>query len=593
MIVDSNNLIAESNEADNAATRQLGFEAAPAPNLVMLASNIGFNPPTPTAGDRVTITALILNTGSAVAENVTVQFINVSSGRPLPIGLEQTIAMIPVGGSGMAQIAYATDDKVGDHKIQVAVDPNNLIAETNEIDNKNSVTLGVVAPPTANLLVQPNNIGFSPATPVEGNPVTVTVAIFNNGVVTAANVLVQFVDVSGGGFAPIGAKQTITTIVAGGSATTQVVYDTTNKAGERKIYVVADPHASIPETSEADNIATQTLIVAAAAAPNLVVQEANIGAAPANPGAGTLMTVTATILNSGNAEARDVSVQFADVTSSGGAIPIAGAPSGSTTIELIPAGGSATVFVLYDTRDKAGDRKLQVTVDSNNLIPESNETDNTARKTLKVAAPAAPNLAIQAGNIGFDPPTPQQGDQVTIYATVINDGNADASDVSVQFVDMTNSSAIPIGQPQTIAAIPAGGSSIAQITYDTTGMTGDRKIQVVVDPNNFIPESKESDNSIQKTLTMVTALAPNLVTQATNIGVDATTADAVLLIATIVNDGNAGRQRCDRAIYGCHASDRSAHRPAADHRRHSDWRQRRHPGKLYRGGPTHGWPGRA
>ncbi len=86
---------------------------------------------------------------------------------------------------------------------------------------------------------------------------------------------------------PIGLKaQTVERIDAGQSATAQVVYDTTGKSGERRIRVVADPHQTIVETSEADNEAAAAVMVAPPPLPNLVALETNIGFNPAAPKAG-------------------------------------------------------------------------------------------------------------------------------------------------------------------------------------------------------------------------------------------------------------------------------------------------------------------
>lgn len=538
VLVDSNNLIEESNESDNTISKLLPIGAAAAPNLVMLAQNIGFSPPDPTEGEQVTISAVVLNTGAADASDVIVQFVDYSTGRPIPIGNEQVIASIPVGGSGVAQVIMATTTQPGDHQIRVSVDPGNVIAESDETDNRNSALLTVSSPAAANLFIPASNIGFNAPNPVEGEAVSVTVTILNVGAIDAHDVLVQFVDVTDGGFVPIGAKQTIATIAPGREAKAQVTYDTKGKAGERKIYAVADPHTIIPETNEADNNATQTLSVLPQPMPNLVVAESNIGFSPSLPNAGEQVTIHATIVNNGQTDAANVTVQVLDTTNNGAT------PVGATqTISLIPAGSSGAVIVTYDTTDKPGDRKLQVIADRNNLIEETSETDNTARKTLKVTPPALANLSIQAGNIGFDPAAPEPGAQVTLFATVINDGNVAATNVAVQFFDATTTgSLIPIGQVQTIALIPAGGSGAAQVVYDTAGLSGDRKIQVTVDPNNFIPEVKKSDNTVQKSLLLAAAATPNLAVSASSIGFAATQPTAgelVNLVVTVLNDGGA------------------------------------------------------
>ena len=50
--------------------------------------------------------------------------------------------------------------------------------------------------------------------------------------------------------------------------------------------------------------------------------------------------------------------------------------------------------VQYDTTGKQGERRIQFSVDPNNTIAESNETDNKTVALLTVAPPPAPNLVI-------------------------------------------------------------------------------------------------------------------------------------------------------------------------------------------------------
>ncbi|MEZ4712989.1 MAG: CARDB domain-containing protein [Caldilineaceae bacterium] len=537
VLVDSNNLIRETNESDNEAIKTLAVTASAAPNLAVPPVTIGFAPRHPTRGDEITISAVIINNGAADAENVLVQFTDVTSGRAVPIGEQQIIDLIPTGGNGIASVKLDSSGLGGERKIRVIVDPNNFISESDETDNKGDQTVSIASPAAPNLVAQPSNITFAPPSPTEGQPVSVTVTVLNDGGEDAEAVLVQFVDVTDGGMIPVGEKQTIDLIPAGGSATAKVTYQTAGKAGDRKIQVLVDPHTIIAESNEKDNDATQSLMVAPAAAPNLVVEDANISFSPAFPVQGETVTLHVTVINNGSADATDVSVQFVDVTN-GADIPI----GSSQNIDAIAAGASATAEISYDTSGKQGERKIQVVVDRNNLIPETNENDNDGTQVLTVISSPAPNLVMQANNIGFNPPQPGEGDQVTINAAILNTGSADANDVMVQFVDVTTSNSAPIGQPQTIENIPAGGSGSTQITYDTTGMVGDRKIQVVVDPNNFIQEAKETDNQAQKTLEMAPLAAPNLVAKEANVSFtpsDAKTFDDVTITIAVINDGTA------------------------------------------------------
>ncbi|MBV7339679.1 hypothetical protein KFU94_67995 [Chloroflexi bacterium TSY] len=543
VLVDSNNLIAETNEGDNEAMKTLAVTAGSAANLVMLPENIGFNPSEANDGEMVLIHATVLNRGTTDASNIVVQFVNVTTGRPLPIGQPQLIESIPMGASGTTQVTLDTSGQAGEHRIRVLVDPTNFIVETDETDNRATQTLMVNESARSNLLVQSANIGFNPTRPVEGEPVSMTVTIQNDGSVDADGVLVQFADVTDGTLQPVDKKQIIDLIPAGGTATVQGTYETMDKVGERKIQVLVDPHSTIPELNERDNTAIQTLMVAAPPAPNLVVHDKNIGFSSITPITGDDVTIHASIRNNGDADAQNVSVQFVDVTD-GGAVPI----GTNQIIVEIPVGGSSTVEIGYSTVGLFGDRKIQVIADRNNLLVESSEKDNVAKATLTVGLPTIPNLVMLSSNIGFDPVTPNPGDQVTIFATILNNGTADASDIAVQFVDTTNSSSLPMGQPQTIETIPAGGSATVQITYDTAQFAStnsikvdDRKIKVVVDPNNFIREAKESDNEAQKTLELIQPAAPDLVASASNIGFSPSepqVGDEVTVHAVVRNEGN-------------------------------------------------------
>ena len=516
VLVDSNNLIAESNETDNEAVTTLVVVASPIANLVVTESSIGFNPLHPVVGDEVKVTASVQNQGDAGADDVLVQLLDVSEGESIPVGEPQQIARIDAGGVVVVEMTYPVSGKPGDRQLRFVVDPGNFIPESDETDNRATATLLVSVESLPDLVVQTSNIGFSPTNPVEGDLVTVTVTILNNGEDDATDVLVQFVDATGGGAEPIGAKQTIAVIAAGTSAMTQVVYETTGKSGERRIRVEADPHMVIVESSEIDNEAIALLVVRPEAQPNLVVTENNIGFSTTEPAPGEIVTVTATILNDGASDAENVVVQFVDATGNG-STPI----GASQVVTSIPAGGSGVTQISYNTTGRFGERKIQVIVDPNNLIAELDKNDNRAVGTIVVQSPPVANLVMTSSAIGFNPSDPNADDTVEIYATVRNDGTAAASEVVVNFLDITAGGAVPLGEIQTINTIAAGSSGVVQVTYSiaATGgaAAGDRKIQVVVDPNNTVMESNESDNAATATLSLAKAPLANLTVLSDNI----------------------------------------------------------------------------
>ena len=452
-----------------------------------------------------------------------------------------------------------------DREIQVVVDPTNAVPESSESDNEATATLSMIEQPSANLVIVEENITFSNPAPVDGDSVLVSALVLNTGTADAADVTVQFADTTDSDAAPIGAQQVIPVLPAGGSAIVQVTYDTSGKAGERDIEVTVDPNNFIPESKTSDNTASRTLEVNAAALPNLVVSSGNIGLKPPAPTDGQPVSVQAAVFNHGAAGARDVVVQVMDITE-GNPSPV-GAPQ---VIPRLAAGSSGSVVVVYDTAGKQGDRILQVTADPNNFIRETDESDNTADKTVAVSPPPAPNLVALSSNVEFDPADPQDGRLVAVRATVINNGTAAATDIVVLLSDVTGGEAEQIGQARLIDSLAPAASATVQVQYDTTGKQGERRIQFEIDPNNTIAESNETDN---KTVALLTVAPP----PAPESGPDR---EQHQLHAVVAFGWRRGRHRGHRAErwrawrrQGRGGLLRRHKRHAAGHRRHPDYRR--------------------
>jgi hypothetical protein len=93
---------------------------------------------------------------------------------------------------------------------------------------------------------------------------------------------------------------------------------------------------------------------------------------------GQKVTVTATVKNIGNAAADASQTEIRLVEEN----RVLG--SGPTATSSIPAGGSATVSVLWDTRNTNGTRTIRVTADSSGALDEWNELNNVSTLTVTV-----------------------------------------------------------------------------------------------------------------------------------------------------------------------------------------------------------------
>ena len=153
----------------------------------------------------------------------------------------------------------------------------------------------------------------------------------------------------------------------------------------------------------------------------------------------------------------------------------------------------------------------------------------------------------------MSPLNPKQGEAVVIRAAVLNDGSLDAADVIVQFLDVTDDEIVPIGEKQVLPLVAAGGSAVAEMTYDTSGLDGTRSIEVSVDPNNFVEEANEEDNTATRTVTIASAAMPNLMMLSGNISFEppvATEGDEVTIRAVVLNNGASDAERRAGAVRG-------------------------------------------
>jgi hypothetical protein len=107
--------------------------------------------------------------------------------------------------------------------------------------------------------------------------------------------------------------------------------------------------------------------------------------------------------------------------------------------------------------------------------------------------PGLPDLTVSPGGISLSDRQPASGDVITITARVRNAGDTDAAPVVVRFADGDT----VIGE-RTIPTIPAGEQRSASVTWNTSGLDGDRTIVVTVDPYGAVREQVEGNNAASR-----------------------------------------------------------------------------------------------
>jgi hypothetical protein len=237
-------------------------------------------------------------------------------------------------------------------------------------------------------------ISCEPASPLEGQTVTITARVRNYSLTGESNVNVRVRFYQGdpdAGGVQIGSDQIIPQLGSvlavppqvGPSAIVTQTFNTSGYGNQTlNIYAVVDPDNTIQEVHEDNNKAYAILPVKVPGAPpsrpiSLRISPEDIVFDPETPSLGETVCISATIEAMGDAFTF-VPVEFWDGDPRQG-----GQLIGGEVIWMIPAGETATASVIWDTTGKYGAHDIWVGIDYT-VGEEDISTDNWAYKTINL-----------------------------------------------------------------------------------------------------------------------------------------------------------------------------------------------------------------
>jgi len=198
--------------------------------------------------------------------------------------------------------------------------------------------------------------------------------------------------------------------------------------------------------------------------------------------AGDSVTIEATIRNDGD-YSHDVSVKFFDN----------GTLIGSDTISSLYYFTEKKVEMDWDA--VMGERVIQVFADSDEVIPEFNETNNKLEMNVSVAEYIAPPDLYFTGNVTYDRDNVTEGELINITVTVYNDYKLPVTGVTLEFfvdgLHLTN---------DTLGTIQGYNSTEKTVSWPTTA--GAHTIKVVLEPPVGLVETDDDNNEIEGQLTI-------------------------------------------------------------------------------------------
>lgn len=250
----------------------------------------------------------------------------------------------------------------------------------------------------------------------------------------------------------------------------------------------------------------------------------NLAADKTEYNGGDKVTVTATVYNQGSTDAE----AFKTAVELEGVSPVQKECSGLASGASVDLTYEFTAPVL----DAADALDVLGFADCNNVIVESNETNNDAVTSVNILA-AKPDITITS--LKADKSSYTGGETITVKAVVKNKGNkaADDFDVSLTATGMDK-------QTKALSGMEAGGSKTLTYTYTAPSGSSGTSIEFLAfaDCNDVVDESNENNNKAE-TKVSVNAVLPDLTIESVtpDPGI-AKQGDTVSITVVVGNQGN-------------------------------------------------------
>ncbi len=414
--------------------------------------------------------------------------------------------------------------EVGTYEIRVVVDSNGLIPEWDKTNNELVTTLTVLPSRAGFPDLQPVSLSFDPPTPAGGQLVVVSSEVSNTGDQNATGFRVSF---------SVDDKEFDSTILDGlvAGATLQVQgaldpYALGLGPGNHTVRITVDSEGKVDEQDEANNelVASLTIEGAELRPVSLEVGRSLVRLGESAP-------VSSRVRNVGRAEASSVDVAFL----------IDGVQFALVNVGALGPGAeaSATAELLTSRPDldlSPGAHEIRAVVDPHGMVPETDETNNVAWKSLSILPEERKLAELHPESLELNPPSPVEVgkvDAVTVSSVVKNTGKVSAKGFAVEFGYRVMGALRWESMPCRDAAgcdrldLDPGAEVKVEGTFPVaTVAAGLYEVRVLVDPHQGcnlatcgdygrVEEIDETNNELVSTLVLLVARLPDLTLDAT------------------------------------------------------------------------------
>jgi subtilisin family serine protease/subtilase family serine protease len=494
-------------------------------------------------GDTVALSATVSNPSSTAAPASTVNFYLSVDGIITTADTLVGSVTVPALAAGTQQVLAADASipatlAVGNYFVGAVVDPANAIGEGDETNNARAGNVVAISNFATDLIA---TAVAGPATAFTGDVATVSVTVRNLGTTAApASTLYLFVASNpavSGTYVLIG--QPSVGALAGGAQ--QIVSGSypipvTLPPGTYTIVAQADGPNSIIETNEANNTGVGNLMTTSTRNVDLTLTSVT---SPTTAKNGASISLSANVKNLGTASAPASTIRWYLSTDS--TITTADIPLASVSTAALNAGSSRSVSVTttVPVDVAAGSYRIGAIVDPDNLVAETNETNNARVSTSTTAVSYTADLVMTAVS---GPTSGATGQNVTFTGTLANQGAAAVNKpIKVGFylsTGTTISTNDKLIATTTVASL-GGNSSIPvslTVTLRTDLSAGTYYVGAIADYDALVAESNNNNNT-KLGSTMAVSYGPDLVMTAVAAPATGTRGSTVTVTGTLVNQG--------------------------------------------------------
>lgn len=248
--VDDVNRIAETDESNNKFIKNMTVTTAPMPDFVV--TDITYLPTSPITGDTINFTATIKNQGTLAGVPGKVAFL--VDGTEVSISSNITTSLAQ--GGTVTVTGSWNGATVGNHTVTANVDSANTTVEGNETNNSYSINLSVNPKPGIDFVI--TGINWSPSYVMNGNLVTFTATIKNQGTQAGAPGVIWFqVD----GVQVAASANNTNNIAPGSTSTISASSSWSAKSGQHIVSAIVDVNNTVTETDETNNSYSTSMVV--------------------------------------------------------------------------------------------------------------------------------------------------------------------------------------------------------------------------------------------------------------------------------------------------------------------------------------------